>query len=98
MVPSLWAVKNSEHPPRCSQAHRSGARPAEQTFFPSRKIRYPYGMRRVLACWIGHTDLRAARGEAAVGLGPIAHALSERAFDEVVLLFNYPRNDGAAYV
>jgi DNA-binding NtrC family response regulator len=55
-------------------------------------------MDRVLVCWIGHTDLRAAQGEASAGLGPVGHALKERAFDRVALLSNYPKKDGAAYV
>ena len=43
-------------------------------------------MRRVLACWIGDTDLRAPAGNDPQRLGPIASALSARPFDEVLLL------------
>jgi DNA-binding NtrC family response regulator len=48
-------------------------------------------MLRVLCCWIGNTDLRAAAGDASAGKGPIGQALEKREFDEVVLLSNYPK-------
>lgn len=45
-------------------------------------------MPKILACWIGFTDLRAAQqnGTGKDGLGPIAQAVSHRQFDEVHLL------------
>jgi DNA-binding NtrC family response regulator len=53
---------------------------------------------RVLVCWIGNTDLRAAQGDAAAGAGPIGQALQSLEFDQVVLLSNYPKKDGTSYV
>jgi len=50
----------------------------------------------VLVCWVGATDLRASRGEEE-GLGPIANAVAAIAFDEVVLLSNYPKAEAKAY-
>jgi sigma54-dependent transcription regulator len=40
----------------------------------------------LLAAWIGNSDLNAAERNDASDLGPIAQALSQRAFDEVLLL------------
>lgn len=50
-----------------------------------------------LMCWIGRTDLQAADGSNAVGLGPIAQAVTSRSFDRVILLNNYPKGEAAAY-
>ncbi|WP_437915559.1 sigma-54 dependent transcriptional regulator [Sorangium sp. So ce302] len=54
-------------------------------------------MARVLLAWIGKTDLRAASGDAAVGAGPIAHAVAERGFDHLVLLNNHPGEEVAPF-
>jgi DNA-binding NtrC family response regulator len=43
-------------------------------------------MRRVLACWIGDTDLRAPASTDPQKLGPIASAVAARQFDEILLL------------
>lgn len=56
------------------------------------------GMRKILACWIGATDLKAAGGEEDVGLGPIGQAVESFDFDAVVLLNNYPEEKIAVYV
>ncbi len=56
------------------------------------------GRSQVLAAWVGATDLRAPTEEAAVGLGPVAQAVSARDFDEVVLLSNYRKAPVDAYV
>ena len=48
-------------------------------------------MKRILICWIGNTDLDAAKGDKDVGAGPIAQALEARAFDEVCLITDYPK-------
>jgi hypothetical protein len=40
----------------------------------------------LMAAWIGNTDLDAADRNDGSDLGPIAQALSERAFEEVLLL------------
>lgn len=47
-------------------------------------------MMRTLFAWVGETDLRAAGGTLERGVGPIASVLDEQAFDQVVLLSNYP--------
>ncbi|MFN7913706.1 MAG: sigma-54 dependent transcriptional regulator [Vicinamibacterales bacterium] len=51
----------------------------------------------ILICWVGQTDLRAIAESATNGVGPIAQAVDARAFDEAVLLCNYPEAQGAAY-
>lgn len=42
-------------------------------------------MKKILFAWLGHADLHASRGDID-GFGPIANALRERSFDELVLL------------
>uniref|UniRef100_A0A832I6X8 Sigma-54-dependent Fis family transcriptional regulator n=1 Tax=Eiseniibacteriota bacterium TaxID=2212470 RepID=A0A832I6X8_UNCEI len=54
--------------------------------------------KRVLVCWIGHTDLRASEDEAAVGAGPIAQALNAGRYDEAVLLSDYPPSRVAGFL
>lgn len=54
-------------------------------------------MPRVLLAWIGHTDLKAGKGDASVGAGPIAQALEERSFDHIVLLNTEPKADAATF-
>ena len=44
-------------------------------------------MKSILFSWIGFTDLKASRGEKKVGLGPIAQAVSERSFQEIILIY-----------
>ena len=46
-------------------------------------------MAKVLVSWIGNTDLNAPEKFDETGLGPIAQAVTDRTFDEVVLLDNY---------
>ena len=46
-------------------------------------------MTRILISWIGHADLRAPGDEATEGIGPVAQALSVRAYDVVVLISDY---------
>jgi DNA-binding NtrC family response regulator len=55
-------------------------------------------MKRILVCWIGSTDLRAAKNGQEVGLGPIAQAVKTFEYDEVVLLNNYPEQEVAHFV
>ena len=55
-------------------------------------------MKSTLISWIGFTDLKASRGEKNIGLGPIAQAVSERSFQEVVLIYDVPDTDCDAYV
>jgi DNA-binding NtrC family response regulator len=54
--------------------------------------------KRVLVCWIGNTDLRAAEGEEAAGQGPIGQAVEARTFDQVVLLSDHAKTTASAYV
>lgn len=51
---------------------------------------------RILASWIGLTDLKAARGEP-VGDGPIAQAVAADSYDAVALLNNLGPKDGGVY-
>lgn len=50
-------------------------------------------MARVLLAWIGKADLKAASGDLTVGDGPIAQALTARAFDHAVLLSDHRAED-----
>jgi transcriptional regulator with GAF, ATPase, and Fis domain len=52
----------------------------------------------ILFSWIGTTDLRAASGDPAVGLGPVAVAMTQRQFDALVLLNNFPEDQSDTYV
>jgi len=53
--------------------------------------------KRVMLCWIGNTDLKAAAGNIAVGLGPIAQAVESLQFEEIHLISNFPQVQAAAY-
>ena len=55
-------------------------------------------MKSILYSWIGFTDLKASRGEKDLGLGPIAQAVSERSFQEVILIYDVPDSDCKEYV
>jgi len=52
---------------------------------------------RVLVCWLGATDLRAAAGTAD-GVGPVAQAIEAKAFDHVYLLCDYNEARAQAYL
>ncbi|MEW8552669.1 MAG: sigma-54 dependent transcriptional regulator [Candidatus Thiodiazotropha sp.] len=53
---------------------------------------------KILVSWLGQTDLNAAAGDERAGLGPVGQAVTERSFDLVVLLSNYPKSESANYV
>lgn len=55
-------------------------------------------MKKILICWIGHTDLRASNGELKSGDGPIAEALKLRPFDDAVLLNNAEPDQVEKYI
>jgi transcriptional regulator with PAS, ATPase and Fis domain len=55
-------------------------------------------MKSILYSWIGFTDLRASRGEKNLGLGPIAQAVSDRSFQEIILISDVADSDCIAYV
>ena len=54
-------------------------------------------MKSILFSWIGFTDLKASRGEKNLGVGPIAQAVSERSFQEVILIYDVPDSDCKQY-
>ena len=54
-------------------------------------------MSAVLLAWIGQTDLDCANGSRP-GRGPIGSVVSDRPFDALVLLSNYPRAQHHAFV
>jgi len=53
---------------------------------------------RILFCWLGATDLRAADKAADVGLGPVAQAVEADPYREVVLLNNWGEQAAQDYV
>jgi DNA-binding NtrC family response regulator len=53
---------------------------------------------RILVTWIGQTDLNAAAAHSEAGLGPVGQAVTQRTFDRVVLLSNYPKDQSAAFL
>jgi DNA-binding NtrC family response regulator len=53
---------------------------------------------RILSCWLGATDIKAASGQEDVGLGPVAQAVEARAYTEVVLLNNWGKEASDKYV
>lgn len=52
----------------------------------------------LLFCWFGMTDLKASSGDGDVGLGPVAQAVMDRSFSEVLLLNTWKKNDAGKYV
>lgn len=55
-------------------------------------------MKKYLCAWLGNTDLRALGEEAFIGLGPVAQAVTNRAFDCLVLLSNYSKEQVEGYL
>ena len=55
-------------------------------------------MKKILLSWIGRTDLRAVSEGDIVGLGPIAQAIRAVAFDQVLLLNNFPEAEVKPYL
>jgi DNA-binding NtrC family response regulator len=53
---------------------------------------------RLLFCWLGATDLRAASGQADFGLGPVAQAARACEYQEIILLNNWDRLEAENYV
>jgi transcriptional regulator with PAS, ATPase and Fis domain len=45
---------------------------------------------RILISWVGQTDLNASQGKID-GLGPVAQAATQREFEHIILLCNYPK-------
>jgi transcriptional regulator with PAS, ATPase and Fis domain len=55
-------------------------------------------MTRVLLSWIGAADLKAAEGAPGADIGPVARAVRDRPFEQLVLLYNYAPDRVEAYV
>ncbi len=55
-------------------------------------------MKRILICWLGMTDIRAATEPEEVGRGPIGQAVDHEEFSQVYMLVNYPEELAAPYV
>lgn len=53
---------------------------------------------RILVSWVGRTDLNASSGVESADLGPIGQAVSQRSFDLIVLISNYPKSEIGGYV
>ena len=53
---------------------------------------------KILFAWIGTADLKASRGEAEAGLGPIGQAVSKRTFTHIVLISNYKKEEERHFV
>ena len=53
---------------------------------------------KVLAAWLGNTDLEMARSGVNAPVGPIAQALTADKYDLLLLLVNQPTKDRKEYV
>lgn len=71
-----------------------GQRPKRkiETYLAIQQVSFRIWVMKILAAWLGNTDIRSAK-ESQLGskdLGPIAQALKELQFDQLVLLTNKP--------
>jgi hypothetical protein len=55
-------------------------------------------MKRILVSWVGRIDLRAVEESDSIGLGPIAQAVDAAAYDDIVLISDYPEQDVTSYL
>jgi hypothetical protein len=55
-------------------------------------------MKNLLISWIGRTDLRAVTESEAIVLGPLAHAVRNLHFNEVILLCDYPVAEAETFI
>ncbi|MFC1856545.1 sigma-54 interaction domain-containing protein [Thermodesulfobacteriota bacterium] len=55
-------------------------------------------MKKVLICWLGFADLKASAQVADAGLGPIGQAVSNNAFDEIVLISDRDSSESQGYI
>jgi len=53
---------------------------------------------RILFCWLGATDLKAAAGRADIGAGPVAQAAEVGSYGEIVLLNDWEEAEADRYV
>ena len=54
--------------------------------------------RNLLVSWIGRPDLKAAAGDDAAGLGPIAQGVQAGSYDEIFLLSDFSTDESKAYI
>jgi DNA-binding NtrC family response regulator len=59
----------------------------------TRGFLYQGPVRQTLVSWIGRTDLQASLDSSKVGIGPLAQAVQARAFDEIILVTDYPESE-----
>jgi transcriptional regulator with PAS, ATPase and Fis domain len=52
---------------------------------------------KILFCWLGTTDLNAAKEVANIGVGPVAQAAKKTSYKEIVLLNNWERSLADSY-
>ena len=52
---------------------------------------------KIFFCWLGTTDLNAAKEVANIGLGPIAQAVKKTSYKEIVLLNNWEQSQADKY-
>lgn len=55
-------------------------------------------MNKILASWIGFTDVRASKGAKKDGIGPIGQAVKARKFDEICLISDLSPEETALYI
>jgi transcriptional regulator with PAS, ATPase and Fis domain len=55
-------------------------------------------MIKILLCWVGLTDINAAKKNNTTFTGPIVNAIKEQNFDRVVLLSDLPNSDSNTYI
>lgn len=55
-------------------------------------------MKKTLFAWIGENDLRSAQADGVNGLGAICQTITDRQFDEIVLLSDYPEERATGYM
>lgn len=53
---------------------------------------------KILLSWIGRTDIKASEQTADVGMGPIAQAVTQRTFDQIILFSNYSKQESGAFI
>lgn len=55
-------------------------------------------MNKILICWIGFADLKAATGLEGAGMGPIGQAVNEIEFDQIVLISDQSEKENLRYI
>lgn len=52
----------------------------------------------ILVSWLGRTDIQASDGNESIGMGPVASAIEQVGFNELVLLNNYHHDEAEGYL